>query len=128
MLRRAALREARTDRTGAGARLAGRNRYRRKIAAPDRLRLRIHRALVGGSRSRDHLAHRSFGAAHGQRVLGGRAVMSDKSRPFTIRHVAGAEAPPWAVYDADVVILALERAEETVAAINSALGQVGVSR
>ena len=54
--------------------------------------------------------------------------MSDKSRPFTIRHVAGAEAPPWAVYDADVVILALERAEETVAAINSALGQVGVSR
>jgi GT2 family glycosyltransferase len=33
-----------------------------------------------------------------------------------------------AAYDVDVVILALDRAEETVAAIRSALGQLGVSR
>lgn len=36
--------------------------------------------------------------------------------------------PPAAPYDADVVILALDRAEETVAAIASALAQAGVSR
>jgi GT2 family glycosyltransferase len=36
--------------------------------------------------------------------------------------------PPPDPYDADVVILALDRAEETVAAINSALAQTGVSR
>jgi len=45
-----------------------------------------------------------------------------------IRHIAGADHPPWAAYDADVVILALDRAEETVAAIHSALNQTGVSR
>jgi GT2 family glycosyltransferase len=45
-----------------------------------------------------------------------------------MRHVAGAERPPEAEYDADVVILALDRAEETVAAIHSALNQTGVSR
>jgi GT2 family glycosyltransferase len=43
------------------------------------------------------------------------------------RHVAGAAGPPNGVYDADVVILALDRAEETVAAIRSALAQTGVS-
>ena len=45
-----------------------------------------------------------------------------------VRHIAGAEGPPAAEYDADVVILALDRAEETAAAIRSALSQVGVSR
>ena len=45
-----------------------------------------------------------------------------------VRHIAGAERPPWAAYDADVVILALDRAEATVAAIRSALNQTGVSR
>lgn len=48
--------------------------------------------------------------------------------PVAMRHVAGARRPPWAAYDADVVILALDRAEETVAAIRSALRQKGVSR
>ena len=50
------------------------------------------------------------------------------SRLVRIRHVAGAERPPSVAYDADVVILALDRAEETEAAIRSALGQTGVSR
>jgi GT2 family glycosyltransferase len=45
-----------------------------------------------------------------------------------MRRVAGANRPPWPVYDADVVILALDRAEETVAAKRSALEQTGVSR
>ena len=45
-----------------------------------------------------------------------------------MRHVAGAERPPSKAYDADVVILALDRAEETAAAIRSALEQTGVSR
>ena len=44
------------------------------------------------------------------------------------RHIAGAAGPPAGPYDADVVILALERAEETVAAIHSALAQRGVTR
>jgi GT2 family glycosyltransferase len=48
-------------------------------------------------------------------------------QPIRIRHVAGAERPAAAAYDADVVILALDRAEETVAAIASALQQTGVS-
>jgi len=43
------------------------------------------------------------------------------------RHVAGAAAPPVA-YDADVVILALDRAPETIEAIASARAQRGVSR
>lgn len=42
--------------------------------------------------------------------------------------VAGAAAAPSGNYDADVVILALDRAEETVAAIQSALAQTGISR
>jgi GT2 family glycosyltransferase len=45
-----------------------------------------------------------------------------------VRHIAGAERPPTHAYDADVVILALDRAEETAAAIRSALSQTGVSR
>jgi GT2 family glycosyltransferase len=45
-----------------------------------------------------------------------------------MRHVAGAEQPPLPEYDVDVVILALDRAEETAAAIRSALAQTGVSR
>jgi GT2 family glycosyltransferase len=44
------------------------------------------------------------------------------------RHIAGAVAPPEGEYDADVVILSLDRAEETVAAIHSALKQTGVTR
>lgn len=45
-----------------------------------------------------------------------------------MRHIAGAVAPPPGAYDADIAILALDRAEETVAAIDSALAQMGVSR
>ena len=44
------------------------------------------------------------------------------------RIIAGASAPPEGAYDADVVILSLDRAEETAAAIRSALAQRGVSR
>ena len=45
-----------------------------------------------------------------------------------IRRIAGAVRPPDGPYDADVIILALDRPEETVAAIRSALAQTGVSR
>jgi GT2 family glycosyltransferase len=44
------------------------------------------------------------------------------------RRLAGAAAPPAAPYDADVLILSLDRAEDTLAAIRSALAQRGVSR
>ncbi len=44
------------------------------------------------------------------------------------RYIAGAAGPPDGEYDADVVILALDRPEETAAAIHSALAQTGVSR
>jgi GT2 family glycosyltransferase len=44
------------------------------------------------------------------------------------RYVAGAVSPPDGQYDADVIILALDRPEETAAAIDSALAQTGVSR
>jgi GT2 family glycosyltransferase len=47
---------------------------------------------------------------------------------MTARHIAGAAEPPDGAYDADVVILTLDRAEETAAAICSALAQTGVSR
>jgi GT2 family glycosyltransferase len=47
---------------------------------------------------------------------------------MTTRHIAGAARAPDGNYDADVVILALDRAEETLAAIRSALAQTGVSR
>jgi GT2 family glycosyltransferase len=47
---------------------------------------------------------------------------------MTTRHIAGAAGPQDGEYDADVVILSLDRAEETVAAIRSALAQSGVSR
>src|SRR6185437_8770576 len=43
-------------------------------------------------------------------------------------HVAGAAGPPTGAYDTDVVILALDRPDETVAAIRSALTQRGASR
>lgn len=45
-----------------------------------------------------------------------------------IRHVAGAPGPADEPYDADVVILALDRPAETIAAIRSALRQTGVTR
>ena len=45
-----------------------------------------------------------------------------------MRHVAGAIVPPAGAYDVDVVILSLDRAVETLAAISSALAQTGVSR
>ncbi len=45
-----------------------------------------------------------------------------------MRHIAGAAAAPASAYDADVVILALDRVEETIAAIASTLTQRGVSR
>ena len=47
---------------------------------------------------------------------------------MTLRWVAGAPAPPVGRYDADVVILALDRVAETEQAIASALAQRGVSR
>jgi len=43
-------------------------------------------------------------------------------------HISGAAAPPDGPYDADVVILALDRPAETIAAIASALAQRVVSR
>ncbi len=45
-----------------------------------------------------------------------------------MRHVAGAADPPKGDYDADVVILSLDRTTETAAAIQSALAQTDVSR
>ena len=45
-----------------------------------------------------------------------------------MRLIAGAEHPPAGAYDADVVILAIDRPAETVAAIRSALAQTGVTR
>lgn len=47
---------------------------------------------------------------------------------MTARHIAGSAGPSDDRYDADVVILALDRAEENSAAIYSALAQTGVSR
>jgi GT2 family glycosyltransferase len=45
-----------------------------------------------------------------------------------MRHIAGAPGAPDGCYDADVVILSLDRPAETEAAIRSALAQVDVSR
>ena len=45
-----------------------------------------------------------------------------------MQHIAGAAAPPAQDYDADVVILALDRVVETLQAIASALAQRGLSR
>jgi GT2 family glycosyltransferase len=42
--------------------------------------------------------------------------------------IAGARSAPDGDYDADIVILSLDRADETMAAIRSALSQTGVSR
>ena len=44
------------------------------------------------------------------------------------RHLAGAPSPPSGDYDADIIILALDRPEETRAAIVSAVMQRGISR
>ena len=44
------------------------------------------------------------------------------------RHVAGAAGPLTPDYDADVIILALDRAEDTVAAIGSARAQAGIAK
>jgi GT2 family glycosyltransferase len=44
------------------------------------------------------------------------------------RHLAGAVAPPAPGYAADVIILALDRAEDTIAAIASARAQAGVAK
>ncbi|HEY1936127.1 MAG TPA: glycosyltransferase [Acetobacteraceae bacterium] len=43
-------------------------------------------------------------------------------------YIAGVPTPPPGPYDADVVILALDRPAETIAAIHSALGQSGITR
>lgn len=48
--------------------------------------------------------------------------------PPLIRHLAGAPGPPAAAYDADIIILALDRAEDTIAAIDSARAQHGITR
>jgi GT2 family glycosyltransferase len=45
----------------------------------------------------------------------------------SIRHVAGADAPPAKPYDADIIILALDRTDDTLAAIASACTQSGAS-
>lgn len=45
-----------------------------------------------------------------------------------IRYLAGAPGPPAGTYDADIIILALDRTAETEAAIASALDQLHVSR
>ena len=45
-----------------------------------------------------------------------------------IRHVAGARQPPAGPYDADVIMLVLDRLDETADAIRSALAQTGVCR
>ncbi len=45
-----------------------------------------------------------------------------------MQHIAGARSAPDGDYDADVVILALDRAEETEQAVTSALAQEGVDR
>jgi len=45
-----------------------------------------------------------------------------------ITHIAGAARPPEDPYDVDIVILALDRVEDTIAAIESAWSQTGVSR
>ena len=47
---------------------------------------------------------------------------------MTAEYVAGAAAPPQGSYDADVVILSLDRAAQTADAIKSALAQTGISR
>jgi len=44
------------------------------------------------------------------------------------RYIAGAVGPSEPDYDADVIILALDRAEDTVAAVASARAQVGVAK
>lgn len=44
------------------------------------------------------------------------------------RHIAGATGPSSPDYDADVIILALDRAEDTVAAIASARAQAGIAK
>jgi Glycosyl transferase family 2 len=49
-------------------------------------------------------------------------------RGTTSHHIAGAVGPPDDEYDVDVVILSLDRAEETIAAIRSVRAQTGVSR
>ena len=46
---------------------------------------------------------------------------------MTAVHIAGAVAPPNGQYDADIIILAQDRVEETLAAIASAGSQTGVS-
>jgi GT2 family glycosyltransferase len=46
---------------------------------------------------------------------------------MTVRLVAGAPVPPDGHYDADIILLTLDRADETLAAIASASTQVGVS-
>jgi GT2 family glycosyltransferase len=52
-------------------------------------------------------------------------ISGDPSRSVVM---AGALSAPDGDYDADIVILALDRAGETIAAIRSALSQIGVSR
>jgi GT2 family glycosyltransferase len=46
---------------------------------------------------------------------------------MTARLVAGAAAPPDGSYDVDIIILALDRVAETIAAIHSACGQTDVA-
>jgi GT2 family glycosyltransferase len=47
--------------------------------------------------------------------------------PGVVRRIAGAAGPPAGAYDADIVILTLDRTAESLAAIRSATAQSGVS-
>jgi GT2 family glycosyltransferase len=48
--------------------------------------------------------------------------------PHLARHLAGARTAPTSDYDVDIIILALDRAQDTCAAIDSARAQCGVTR
>ncbi len=64
----------------------------------------------------------------GARAQGDEAARLSVGRPMSGRWIAGAPGPAAFAYDADVVILALDRPAETMAAIASALAQRGVRR
>ncbi len=58
---------------------------------------------------------------------GSRATLASRTAATPAGLVAGAAGPPDRHYDADITILALDRTEDTIAAIASARAQAGVS-
>jgi len=68
------------------------------------------------------------GAAGHPAGTAGHLAAAARHPAAAVEHPAGASGPPAGAYDADVIILALDRAEDTVAAIRSALAQTGVTR